>query len=270
MDKNIQPQISQQPTHQSTPPPIPIEQKPSRSWIKWVLFIIVAVLLSSTATYFVLQSQSQKQPSLPAEVSTKAGPTPSPDLYREPTGSTATANWKTYTESNNMFSFKYPADLNGGKVTISTNFSPNTLFGDTLSIIRKDKNFSPQNALIRVQIDHPYSLTYPDGQADPFTLTITVWVNKENITNDQLKTEFLSYKPPPGPYQTSFVDIQDYQNGEIKGVYFIVMNDQDHQEIYMATKDKLYNFFFSSESTSTSGNTRKLINQILSTFQFAN
>lgn len=224
------------------------------------LIIIILAAAASAGGYFIYQKQIKSSLSKTTQQTIEPSPSPSDE----------TAGWKTYTEPNGMLSFKYPETVNQGKVNIlhETNFSEDVLLEDVLTVIRKDKNFSPQNVLTRVSIDHPYSLTYPNGESDPFTITITAWRNKEDITNEQVKTYLLSYKTPPGPYHGSYVDIQDYQNGEIKGIYYIVRSDQEHEEVYMATKSRIYNFTFNSESTSTAGKTRRLVDQILSTFKF--
>lgn len=144
MDPNIQ----QAPIQNAPPPPIVPANPPSRDWLKWVLLIVAAVILSSATTYFALQSQSTKQtqskitptPS-PTEASAKAG-----DLYREPTGSAvspvpngtgATANWKTF--SGKTFLFKYPpswaddtGSINPENIElISLRISPSAVFEAT-------------------------------------------------------------------------------------------------------------------------------------------
>lgn len=88
------------------PPP---EQPPpsNRSWLKWVLVIIFVALLSSGGTYFILNQKSTEQLTTTPTVVQTPSPTPNPDLNREPNGSAATANWKTYTNSELGFSFKY-------------------------------------------------------------------------------------------------------------------------------------------------------------------
>lgn len=92
------PPAPQPPASIINPPP---EQPspPNRSWLKWIVLIILISLLSSTATYLVLQSQ--RQPPSPAEVSTKAGPSPTPTLDE-------TTNWKTYTNTALNYSLIYP------------------------------------------------------------------------------------------------------------------------------------------------------------------
>ncbi len=95
MDENISPQTQQQPAAQPA-----IEESPSRGWIKWVLFIIIAVIISSAATYFVFQSKSQNQTPKPV---TQIAPSPTP--------TDATANWKTYTNNVFKYSLKYPSEM---------------------------------------------------------------------------------------------------------------------------------------------------------------
>lgn len=123
MNGSNQPIPQMQPTN---PPPQtsipPVEE--NRNWLKWILIVLIVALTSSATTYFVM-NQSQKPTPLPAEVSTTEG-----DLYREPNGSAATANWKTYTD-NKFYSLKLPPTLyQDTSEGISNNLETETLFRD--------------------------------------------------------------------------------------------------------------------------------------------
>lgn len=104
MDNNYQ-QTSylqpQQANMDSVPPPVqPVPESPNtHPWLKWVLIILIVTLLSSGATYFIVQSQSTKKS--PEQIS-QVPPTPIPD---------PTANWKTYTSQLGKYSIKYPPNV---------------------------------------------------------------------------------------------------------------------------------------------------------------
>lgn len=79
----------------------PVSKQPppfSKPWLRWILLIIVAVLLSSGGTYLVLTQQKIEQPQ----------PSPSLTASPVPTDAGETANWKTYTNTDYGYSVKYP------------------------------------------------------------------------------------------------------------------------------------------------------------------
>ena len=129
MDNQIPPQsppqlpVEEAPVATPTLTSIPVSEPPKNNgWIKWVLIILVAVLISSGGTYYVLNSKSQtpsqkactqeaKQCSDGSYVG-RVGPNcefavcpnPSPSPIDE------TANWKIYTNTKLGYSLKYPPD----------------------------------------------------------------------------------------------------------------------------------------------------------------
>ncbi|MDO8460817.1 MAG: hypothetical protein Q7S38_00060 [bacterium] len=105
----MDPQSQNQPLQQSVASPLP-PQAPSSGIPKILLIILAfAVLAGITAGAYVLGTKKEQATTvptptpLPSEVLTKEG-----DLYREPNGSAATANWKTHTNTKYNFSFSYP------------------------------------------------------------------------------------------------------------------------------------------------------------------
>ncbi|OGE24845.1 hypothetical protein A3C26_00220 [Candidatus Daviesbacteria bacterium RIFCSPHIGHO2_02_FULL_39_12] len=236
-----QPQSSSSAEAQNPPEQFSQRSSIKRSWKKLAIIYLIVVILLYGGVY--LFSSVQK-----SSISPTPAPTINPVPSLTPT-SDETAGWKIYTDPKGMFLFKYPASINKGEVKIFAE----TLFADTVAEVR---------------VDHPYSSIYPDGGSDAFTLSIGVWKNKRNVTTEQVKAEILSYKPPPGPYSVTYEDIKDYQSGVIKGVYYIAIGHQSHQEIQMATKNFVYTFYFNSESAETSGTTKRVIDKILSTFTF--
>ncbi|MDO8460977.1 MAG: hypothetical protein Q7S38_00895 [bacterium] len=86
-------------------------QPQSKNWVLIIVLVVITALIASAATYFVVSSQKQSQPTPPlpsdsprgeAGVSAKEGsPTPLPKINE-------TANWKTYSNTTYGFSFKYP------------------------------------------------------------------------------------------------------------------------------------------------------------------
>jgi hypothetical protein len=105
----------------ATPKPqAPIE--PKKSFPKWLLIIAGVILLTLllTGTYMLGRNQSQKSTLKPT--ATQAAVTPTTMVTSIPTITTVptiavslspelnyTANWKTYTNSANLFTLKYPA-----------------------------------------------------------------------------------------------------------------------------------------------------------------
>jgi hypothetical protein len=98
------------PAYQSTQSTLPTSdealasmppQKPSgRNWKKWI-YIFVAILLVITAggTFVLSKQQTKQSQERSTSQPTAAAPSPTPD---------PTTDWKTYTNSEYNFSFKYP------------------------------------------------------------------------------------------------------------------------------------------------------------------
>lgn len=74
------------------------------------IFVLVLVLVVAVAggAYYLGRVSTKSQVNGTTQVTPT---TPAPDLYREPNGSAATANWNIYSNSKYGYSIKYPRDL---------------------------------------------------------------------------------------------------------------------------------------------------------------
>lgn len=80
----------------------PPEQSSPPNWLKWAFVVIFIALLSSVGTYFVLTQTKKQSIPTPTIVQTPS-PTPTPTLDK-------TINWKTYTNTQYKYTFKYPPE----------------------------------------------------------------------------------------------------------------------------------------------------------------
>lgn len=87
------------------PPVQPPQPQEGKTWIRWVLLLILAIIISSGATYFLVQLQLTKQ--APNQVA-QTTPSPTPSVSPAPNGVEETANWKTYTNTKYNFFVKFP------------------------------------------------------------------------------------------------------------------------------------------------------------------
>jgi hypothetical protein len=95
---------------QSTPPTsdaalasMPPQKPSGRNWKKWFVMFLIVDLLVLTGIYFFVLSRQTPQPQKSVS---KTAPSPSP--ASNPAKADPTADWKTYTNSEYNFSFKYP------------------------------------------------------------------------------------------------------------------------------------------------------------------
>ena len=83
-----------------------------------ITIIAAALVTASIIGFLILKPKQANEPNQNREISIQPSPqvvsspnsSPTPDAGREPNGSAETANWKTYTNSSNKYSVKYPAD----------------------------------------------------------------------------------------------------------------------------------------------------------------
>lgn len=100
-----------------TAPPT-ISPAPKTSIMPVILSVFLCISLAGIGLLIYQNLSLKKQlaslktasPSQPAFISPKPV-AKADDLYREPNGSAATANWKTYTNEKYQYSFKYPYSL---------------------------------------------------------------------------------------------------------------------------------------------------------------
>ena len=122
-----------QPMAQPTTAPVspPTKQPRSLGWLKWVLVGLFVAILSSGATYFVMNQSQQNQPL----------PTPSP-TEAQATEHDTTANWKTYIDSAGKFYIKYPDTWSLLPSTIEK--LSNESLSSWLTMKDREENQSPQ------------------------------------------------------------------------------------------------------------------------------
>lgn len=85
---------------------------PNHRWLLWLSCGLAVLTLGIAIGIFSAKflNQSPSPSPLTSTPTPTLSPIPSPDLYREPAGSAATADWKTYSNSQYQFGFKYPSD----------------------------------------------------------------------------------------------------------------------------------------------------------------
>ena len=105
-EETPEPQITQKPTEAAEVAAEigPVEEKPTKPWLKIVLFSILGIVLAAGLVFagYKLAQLKQVQPGpqpIPTPV-VEATPTPDP-----------TADWKTYTNDFAKFSLKYPPSM---------------------------------------------------------------------------------------------------------------------------------------------------------------
>lgn len=229
-----QPTPQMQPTNSPPQTPIhPVEE--NRNWLKWVLIVTGIAILSSTATYFVVQSQSKKQ--APPPQVTQAIPTPTPD---------PTANWKTYANKIYNYSLKYPDTLQIREGTGS----------DHVYIEPIEKTGIDQ-------FQYSYYLSY---YVNPNKLPIKDVVTHD--ISDELKKYIQFTKGALGNYTVYTTDTMPSQSGSL--CKFITADESR----YVALCFSPYNSKLLTKEQGTIQeqnelkDTIKFFNQILSTFKF--
>lgn len=94
----------------STPIPLtPPQTAASKKflWLGGLTVLTLGIAIGIFGAKFLNQKQSQP-PLVLAPIPT---PTPAPNLYREPDGSAATADWKTYTNTKYSYLIQHPSNL---------------------------------------------------------------------------------------------------------------------------------------------------------------
>ncbi|MDP3726798.1 MAG: hypothetical protein Q8Q96_00605 [bacterium] len=248
---------NQQQTLPPQQPPIPLQnlnpvpQPPQqRTWIKWVLVLVLVATLSSGATYLVLKSQSPKQPSpqivQPTPTPTISQPSPTPDLYTEGTRS-ATTNWKIYTNEVLAFSLKIPPEWRS--------FEAN----DRVDFAKKEQPFPLKN---------------------DYWVQISVIPNMNQLSTEQVVDNYLNEKATYKDGQ--WVSINDMPEiaGRITKDYLTVSDTNaislypvpsatDTKHVYITTKENLYSIVLQAGSLpDLNQEAMSVFTLILSTFRF--
>ena len=96
-----------------TPPGMPINppvsSPSSNKSILIVLLVVLLVVLFSLATYLLVKSQTKSQTPISSPSTTQPSSAQPSTVIPSPT-TDPTANWKTYTSPDGIYSFKYPVD----------------------------------------------------------------------------------------------------------------------------------------------------------------
>jgi len=206
-----------------------------------LLAVGLIVGIAITFAYFQFKSKPahQNQPSSIPQ-STPAS-TPNPDASREPNGSAETANWKTYTNKEHGFSFKYPE-----KVYIKATNE------DNLPLVYLSTK--------PIEIPQAYggALTEVEIRTSSLLSEKTAEERAENL-KPTLKTETIVEKKISIP--TAGI--------EISGIFkeYPGVESTNYRAIILQSKNEIIEFGYITRDPAF---TESLLNQILSTFQFIN
>lgn len=176
-------QNQQQPLPPQQPPippqninPVPPPQQSSygkRNWLKWVFVYLTIAVLIYGGIYYLARQQKKSSPYFAnSPTPTISQPSPTPDLYTDGTRS-ATANWKTYSDPENLITFSYPKRYG--------------------SVAKKvEQEFSEPSPGVRPK-GIQYSFTSFPGQKD-YNFNYIETIKKEDFTSLQDKQCCESYK----------------------------------------------------------------------------
>lgn len=98
--------------------------KPRPGYLAPPVVIILAIITIAVAATLILQAKffsKDKTPSPTPIAQISPSPSPKDDLSSETLVKEETANWKTYSDSSNSFSVKYPQKFNGQDLRITFN-----------------------------------------------------------------------------------------------------------------------------------------------------
>ncbi len=210
-----------------------------------ILGVIVLILVVGTGAYYFGKNSNN------TTIETSESPSQSPQLFDTSQKQVApaisptvdeTANWKTYVDKKNQFSFKYPS--NGHVET------------EQVSVVYIATN------------NKPY-----------FTFTVRTEDNPNHLTTkhvvDKMVDDLKNNKNAPWAKSQADQTLQtmkDYSNGQITGIK-LQSFDEGYPgafgEVVEATENKIYTFYIGDGSGSNVINSdEKLLDQILSTFKF--
>ena len=173
MDNSDQQQVPVQQLVQPTQSEVPVSANNS-SFLKTLsigLGVVGIGLAIGVGGYFLGTNKNQKVSSSPV-----AQLSPTPDLNREPTGSAATANWKTYTNSQYSLEFKYPESF----VTLNEShdyISPYNL--ENLIILVRKQGF--QNAKARYSQAANFAISTSSNLSNCYSYNSNKITDKQTI-----------------------------------------------------------------------------------------
>lgn len=230
---SIQPLPTDQPASQSVQSP-PFEAK--KGFPKWILIVLIVifVLAVGAGAYFLGQQSVKNSPGKTQFMTQKSSPIPD-----------ATANWKTYTNSDFGFNLKYPTDW---KVTTAFNptQSPN---------LKLNLGLTPESS----QQNSTVTPIYVSQYDNPDNLSISDWQTQYN-KGKQLANNFYS----PTDQETTVAGAKAYINP--KG------NCQPYAcyQIIIMVKNNVFIFHNVNLPNEDYSNNQKIFDQILSTLKFTN
>ena len=139
-----------------------------RSWVKWFLVYLIIAAVIYAGVYYLLQSKQNPKP-----YSTTV---PTPTIISQPTPTPdPTANWKTYTDKNKTFTFKYPSNWEEPTVNLQSTHT--------------DYSFSSANLFIKVGFSYNQNLgralTYQEEIANEEKFALST----KNITVSGIQTK---------------------------------------------------------------------------------
>ena len=168
-----------------------MEQSSKTNVWPWVILIIIILVIGGYFCWHFLGNSGNKKISAPI--------TPT-NIVTTTSSLTSTANWKTYTNTQYGFSFKYPANLNSRAV--SSNLIAN--FGG--------------------------------GPEDVFSAQLLVYIYPQKL-NDFEKQEELSYTNPPLDFQPTTVGgRQAFKTTKMNGDETVVLIDDSSQTLLITDK----------------------------------
>jgi len=185
-----------------TQPPIDTEPKPARPWLKIVLFSFLGVLLAAGLVFAVLKiGVSTKPQERVCTTEAKICPDGSavgrtgPNCEFAPCPTQAiqdeTANWKTYTNTNYDFSFKYPSEWN-------------------INVPSFEGKHENNKTLLRVDVTS--SLDFKNAallgnKKDILNVSISLWDNENAKSFESVLAEWDNFFQNPKPNSTSINEI---------------------------------------------------------------
>ncbi|MDP1722208.1 MAG: PsbP-related protein [Candidatus Gottesmanbacteria bacterium] len=203
------------PSPQIVPPP-PTVHHPSK--LLWFLAGLTILILGILAGYFATNVLSQsKKPSDDATTPSQKSSTNFSQLAVSPTSTIdPTANWKTYTNPNYPFSFKYPSNYtveeNSGYISILSPLLPVT-----------DKGYELKNGELKIEIyiqsspvnDSLKKYVLEKKTQTKENLPESKIINETEVTIDGIKTILLKWEAV-GTGETRYVIKNGYRIGITK------------------------------------------------------
>lgn len=215
----------------------PVEPEPPKRSYTWLIVIVIVFLLTGSSVlaykYYQLKQQVTR---------TQASPSPAPLVSPKPSAEAETANWKTYTNSQYDFSFRYPTDWQIEEKSDKAGLT-----------------ISPKTS----------------SEGKYFLLEINILQSSEKLTAKQYVDLLLTPSPDITDVLTfntrqEVIVGQNYSGEELLGVATPVSWKYDY--IYLARDNKIFFFAFpmreSNPDVFNPETNYQISRQILSTFKF--